>query len=124
MATLQSIPVEMKESQVVEAHPRDDDLEIGEVKALDAAEDFLHDNNISHARVHELLSDEPRSRKLVRKIDRTILPLLAGTYMLQFIDKQALSYGAVFDLFTGTHVTGHQYALLATWFYLGKLTVE
>lgn len=88
---------------------------------LDQAEEFLRDNDFSHGQVLELLADEATTNKLLRKIDYTLLPLLCGTYMLQFIDKQALTYAAVFDLLSETHTSSAQYALLATWFYLGML---
>ena len=38
------------------------------------------------------------SRAVLRKIDRTIIPLLFMTYMLQFMDKIILSSAAVFGL--------------------------
>ncbi|BGP48685.1 hypothetical protein JCM10450v2_004561 [Rhodotorula kratochvilovae] len=40
------------------------------------------------------ISDE-EARKLVRKIDRSLMPLLCITYCLQFLDKTSLSYAAL-----------------------------
>ncbi|KAK5136310.1 hypothetical protein LTR08_003683 [Meristemomyces frigidus] len=94
------------------------------VRDLDATEVFLQDNNLSHEYVQELLSDERRVKRLVRKIDLTLLPLLAGTYVLQYIDKQALSYAAVFDLFTDTGINQDQYSWFASVFYLAYLVAE
>lgn len=45
-------------------------------------------------------------------------------YLLQYIDKQALSYGAVFDLFETTHTTQSQYSWLASIFYFAYLVAE
>lgn len=84
------------------------DIEVGEVRDLDEAEIFLRENNFSHEYLQDLLSDEREVKKLVRRIDMRLLPLLAGTYVLQYIDKQALGYAAVFDLFSDTGITQSQ----------------
>ena len=52
------------------------------------------------------------------------MPLLCGTYLLQYIDKQALSYSAVFDLFTSTKTTSDEYSWLTSIFYFGYLVSE
>lgn len=69
--------------------PKHDDIEEGQITStLDEAELFLHEHGISHAQLQEMLSDEARSKKLRRRIDLILLPLLCGTYVLQYIDKQ------------------------------------
>ncbi|KAI0484940.1 major facilitator superfamily transporter [Xylariaceae sp. FL0804] len=85
---------------------------------------FLRENNFSPRDVQELLLDGPFIRRLVRKVDLLILPLLAGCYTLQYIDKQALSYAAVFDLFDDTGISETQYAWFASIFYLAYLVAE
>lgn len=40
------------------------------------------------------------ARKVLKKIDRVIIPLLFVTYMLNFMDKTILSSAAVFGLST------------------------
>ncbi|KAK6066276.1 allantoate permease [Seiridium cupressi] len=94
------------------------------VEQLDEAEIFLRDNGISHHHLQELMCDKATQRRLVRRVDWTLLPLLAGTYLLQYIDKQALSYGVVFDLFDTTGVTSNQYSWLASIFYFAYLVAE
>ncbi|RDW75925.1 putative MFS protein [Coleophoma crateriformis] len=103
-----------------------DDIEIGSISPtkLDRTEEFLRDNDISHAQVHELVEDTEANKRLIRKVDMILMPLLMGTYVLQYIDKQALSYAAVFDLLTDTNMSGTQYANLTTFFYLGYLVAE
>ncbi|KAH8895206.1 MFS general substrate transporter [Thozetella sp. PMI_491] len=100
------------------------DLAAGEITALDETELFLRENNLSHGYLQELLSDEAEVKKLVRKVDLRLLPLLAGTYVLQYLDKQALSYAAVFDLFSDTGINQDQYAWFASMFYLAYLVAE
>ncbi|KAL0935631.1 MFS transporter [Colletotrichum truncatum] len=99
-------------------------LTAGELEHLDASTAFLHENNISEEYLSELVNDKEKNRRLVRKIDLIVLPLLAGTYVLQYIDKQALSYAAVFDLFTSTSVTQTEYSWFASIFYLAYLVAE
>jgi hypothetical protein len=96
----------------------------GDVEILDATEVFLREHNFSDEYLHELLEDKERNRRLVRKIDLVVLPLLAGTYVLQYIDKQAMSYAAVFDLFTSTGITQDQYSWFASIFYFAYLGAE
>jgi sugar phosphate permease len=117
---------EKKNSQVVEQDALGKlDVSTGEVLGQeDEAEKFLREQNVTNEYVHELLGDTTQVRKLVRKVDLIILPLLAGTYVLQYIDKQALSYAAVFDLFSDTGISQDQYSWFASMFYLAYLIAE
>ncbi|KAK9898018.1 MFS general substrate transporter [Cystobasidium minutum MCA 4210] len=67
---------------------------------------------------------EEQERKVLRKIDFTILPVLAFTYGLQFLDKQALSKAAVIGLVKDTKLVGQDYPLLTTIFYIGMIAFE
>lgn len=96
----------------------------GEIVSLDASEVFLREHNYSDEYLAELLADEAMNKRLVRKIDFVVLPLLAGTYVLQYIDKQAMSYAAVFDLFSSTGINQDQYAWFTSMFYLAYLVAE
>lgn len=55
------------------------DLKNGDIKGLDQAEIFLRDNNITHEDLTALLEDEEGIKKLVRRVDWTLMPLLCGT---------------------------------------------
>lgn len=94
------------------------DLAVGEIADLDEAEIFLRENNITHEELQILLADENEVKRLMRRVDMRLLPLLAGTYVLQYIDKQALSYAAVFDLFTDTGMSQNQYSWFPSMFYI------
>ncbi|GKT66070.1 major facilitator superfamily transporter [Colletotrichum tofieldiae] len=74
--------LEIAEKQPSLPESAGEDLKAGQVELLDVAEISLQQNGISHAYMRELLEDEKAQKKLVRK----------------YIDKQALSYGTVFDL--------------------------
>lgn len=55
-------------------------------------------------------------KELERKIDRTIAPLLATVYFLQFLDKTTLSYTAVMEIQTDTRLKGQNYSDLSMLF--------
>ena len=60
-------------------------------------------------------------KKLLRKIDRWLLPLLMLSYMLQFLDKQTLNFASVMGLVDDLHFHGSQYAWSGSIFYFGYL---
>lgn len=91
---------------------------------LDESELLLRRHNYTIEYVEEMLADKDRNRRLVRRVDLVLLPLMAGTYVLQFIDKQALSYSAVFDLLDSTGTSLHQYSWFGSIFYLAYLVAE
>lgn len=68
-----------------------------------------------------ILDDPKQLRKLIRKIDLTIAPLLAAVYFLQFLDKTTLSYTAVMGIRDDTHLKGQDYSNLSMLFYIGTL---
>jgi sugar phosphate permease len=115
----------IREKKLVPETTEMPDIKAGEVlEDLDAAEVFLRQHNFSHAYLHELLQNAPASKNLVRKVNWVLMPLLCGTYLLQYIDKQAMSYAAVFDLFTSTGITSAEYGWLTSIFYFGYLVSE
>jgi ACS family allantoate permease-like MFS transporter len=66
-----------------------------------------------------ILEDPIQLKKLIRKIDFTIAPLLAAVYFLQFLDKTTLSYTAVMGIRKDTHLVGQDYSDLSMLFYIG-----
>jgi sugar phosphate permease len=101
-----------------------DDFGIGEISSLDEADIFLREHNFTPEYIQGLLVDKELNKKLVRKIDLILLPMLAGTYVLQYVDKSALAYSVVFDLFTNTDISNDQYSWLASIFYFAYLAAE
>ena len=95
------------------------------LKDADEALSFL-ENHPRAAQIAEdgnaILEDPILLRKLVRKIDLTIAPLLAAVYFLQFLDKTTLSYTAVMGIRTDTHLVGQDYSNLSMLFYVGMLS--
>ena len=60
-------------------------------------------------------------RKLIRKVDFLILPLIAVNYAFFYIDKTTLSYAAIFGIRDDLNLHGTQYSWLSSLFYFGFL---
>lgn len=73
------------------------------------------------AQGNAILEDPVQLKKLIRKIDFTIAPLLAAVYFLQFLDKTTLAYTAVMGIRTDTHLCGQDYSDVSMLFYIGTL---
>ncbi|KAF7514887.1 hypothetical protein G7054_g14914 [Neopestalotiopsis clavispora] len=67
-------------------------------------------------------SDE--AKRVLRKIDRRIMPMIFTIYLLQLMDKNSLSFAAIMDLKTDTHLTASQYSWLGSIVYFGYLGGE
>ena len=65
-----------------------------------------------------ILEDPKRLKKLVRKIDFTITPLIAAVYFMQFLDKTTLNYTSVMGIRKDTHLVGQDYSDLSMLFYV------
>ncbi|KAJ9144281.1 Allantoate permease protein (Vitamin H transporter) [Pleurostoma richardsiae] len=69
-------------------------------------------------------ADEEASRKVLKKIDRYILPFLCVTYALQFIDKTSLGYSSVYGIIADNKLVGQDYSWTSSIFYFGYLLAE
>ncbi|KAH8890653.1 putative MFS allantoate transporter [Thozetella sp. PMI_491] len=58
-------------------------------------------------------------RKVMRKVDRMILPYLAVCYIFFFVDKTTLSYAAIFGLNQDLNLQSNDYSWLSSLFYWG-----
>jgi len=63
--------------------------------------------------------DPTEARQVLRKIDWHILPLLMGSYMLQYLDKSSINFASVYGLQKGTNLHGQDYSWLSSIFYFG-----
>ncbi|RCK58116.1 Allantoate permease [Candida viswanathii] len=68
--------------------------------------------------------DEKEARKLVRKIDLYLLPVMCLLYCFQFMDKLTTSYASIMGLREDLHMHGNMYSWTSTAFYLGYLVFE
>ncbi|KAL4922665.1 major facilitator superfamily domain-containing protein [Aspergillus aurantiobrunneus] len=77
---------------------------------------FHSEMNPGHQDEHQVVPS-----RVLRKIDRRLIPLLFTTYMLSFMDKTILSSASVFGLIKDTHLVGQQYSWVSSIFYFGFL---
>ncbi|KAJ4410563.1 hypothetical protein N0V82_009227 [Gnomoniopsis sp. IMI 355080] len=83
---------------------------------VDAALEFLNNESGTVTEVDE--------KKLVRKIDWRIVPLMWACYNLQYLDKTLVNYANVMGLEEDTNITGDQFSQLALVFYVTYLAFE
>ncbi|KAJ8140484.1 hypothetical protein OY671_006329 [Metschnikowia pulcherrima] len=78
-----------------------------------------------YANTDEALDIDPaEDRRLLRKIDLYLLPLICTTYCVQYIDKQTISVGAILGLRHDLKMTGERYSWAGSAFYFGYLFYE
>lgn len=65
---------------------------------------------------------ELQYKRILRKLDYRILPLLCFTYMLQFLDKLSLNYASAYTLKEDLGLYGQRYSWVAAIFNFGYLT--
>lgn len=80
----------------------------------DAPNDFIQESDYT--------SEE--YKKILRKIDRYLLPLMWFCYGIQQTDKTATGTQAIFGLREDTHLHGQQFSWLTTIFYITYLCGE
>ncbi|OAQ60043.1 major facilitator superfamily transporter [Pochonia chlamydosporia 170] len=72
---------------------------------------------------NETLSPE-EDKRLLRKIDRWLLPVMAFSYLFQFLDKSALGFTAIMGIRTDLHLTGKEYSWSSGIYYFGYLVAS
>ncbi|KAK4947979.1 hypothetical protein LTR10_013032 [Elasticomyces elasticus] len=93
----------------------------GELKTLhqhgDKALDFLE--------THEAITYTKEEEKAVlRKIDKVLIPLMLGSYTIQYMDKSVMAQTTIYDLFTSLGLHGQQYSWCSAIFYFGYLAFQ
>ncbi|KAI9839757.1 MAG: hypothetical protein M1838_004268 [Thelocarpon superellum] len=71
-----------------------------------------------------LVMDEETNRRLLRKIDWHLMPIMCVVYGLNFLDKTTLSYASIMGLQTDLHLKGDNYSWLGSMFYVGYIFWE
>ncbi len=77
---------------------------------------LAHDTN-----VYFTVDEEKR---VLRKIDKRVLPLMLGAYFLQQLDKSSLSYTSVFNIQSDAGLHGRQYSWLGSVLYIAQLVMQ
>ena len=92
------------------------DVAEGELVVIDK------DGNVDVIRESDYTPEE--YKKLLRKIDRFLLPLMWFCYGIQQTDKTSIGTQAIFGLVEDNNLVGQQYSWLTTIFYITYLTGE
>lgn len=71
-----------------------------------------------HEHEHGVVRDE-EARRILRRIDWRLMPLLFTIYMFNFMDKTILSSAAVFGLREDNGLAGSDYSWVSSVFYFG-----
>jgi ACS family allantoate permease-like MFS transporter len=113
-----------KSEQISETDPSSNDEDLDQkhdISTNDVAANFLHglDHSVTSAPV-----TTAESRKLLRKIDWILIPLLGGTVILAAVDKVITSNAAIYGMTADTHLVGQQYSWVGSIFYFGYLVAE
>ncbi|KAF3399638.1 hypothetical protein DPV78_006303 [Talaromyces pinophilus] len=64
---------------------------------------------------------EDEEKRVLRKLDFILLPLLCLCYVFSFLDKTLLNYSSIFGLKKALHLEGTDYSWLGSAFYLGYM---
>ncbi|KAM0133428.1 hypothetical protein ACHAP3_005953 [Botrytis cinerea] len=86
-----------------------------------AASAHLDDNYALFQDARDVEVDPQEVKRVLRKIDMRLMPILFITYMLQYLDKNSINFSSVYGLQKGTHLEGQQYSWLSSIFYFGYL---
>ncbi|KAI9164141.1 hypothetical protein HJFPF1_05780 [Paramyrothecium foliicola] len=86
----------------------------------DKAAQFLK----QHQDVGAIIFTLEEEKKVRRKIDRRILPIILLAYFFQQLDKSTLSYASVFGITEDAHLVGKQFSWLGSVLYLAQLVAQ
>ncbi|CAI7631087.1 unnamed protein product [Penicillium pancosmium] len=72
----------------------------------------------------DLVMTPAEERKLVRKIDLHLIPLMFVLYLFQYLDKTSLGYTAIMGIIQDAKLVGTQYSWVSSFFYVGFLVAS
>lgn len=110
-AVSDAVAEEQKQAQATEIHPAQQSKT---THGADAALHLLKETGGLRQPV-----DPEASKRLLRKIDLHIMPLICIVYFLQYIDKTAISYASVTGIIESTGLHGNQFNWVASIFFFG-----
>ncbi|KAL4816222.1 major facilitator superfamily domain-containing protein [Aspergillus spinulosporus] len=67
---------------------------------------------------------QEEDKRILRRIDLYLLPIMAVSYMFQFLDKSAMSFTAILGLEEDLHLEGTDYSWASSIYYFGYLTAS
>ncbi len=91
------LDIEARSNHLNHVLEEDGDVKLVDVKGADEA--------AAYATAHGIQIDEETNKRLLRKIDWNMMPIMCILYMLQYLDKVLLSYSAVMGILADTSST-------------------
>lgn len=73
---------------------------------------------------HSTILTPENNKRVLRRIDLRLLPILLVIYFLQQLDKSTISYGSVFGLIEDANLVGQEYSWLGSSIYLVQLVAQ
>jgi hypothetical protein len=77
-----------------------------------ASSPHLDENYELYKSGRDLQANAEEEKRVLRKIDFRIIPILFVTYMLQYLDKNSINFSSVYGLQKGTNLKGQDYSWL------------
>jgi hypothetical protein len=116
-------------------HQQDEHVESIEAEAEQSTKSALASQDVSGVKKDDALQliedmgystilTPENNKKVLRKIDLRLLPILLAIYFLQQLDKSTLSYASVFGLIEKAHLHGKMYSWLGSVVYLAQLVFQ
>ncbi|KAK3686797.1 hypothetical protein LTR37_019476, partial [Vermiconidia calcicola] len=68
--------------------------------------------------------DPVEAKRVLRKVDLRVMPILVVIYLLQYLDKNGINYASAYGLEEGLGLTGQDYSWLSSIFYFGYLVAQ
>jgi len=72
----------------------------------------------------DLEIDSATNKRLLRKIDLNLLPIMCIVYGLNYLDKTTISYASIMGFKTDTKLHGNDYSWVSSMFYFGYIAFE
>ncbi|KAJ5639048.1 uncharacterized protein N7484_006910 [Penicillium longicatenatum] len=91
---------------------------------LDPKEIKIPENDDISIGMLQVQYSEKEEKRVIRKTDCFMLPVMCLVFFFQYLDKQSLSYASIFGLIDDLDLKGTEYSWCSSLFYLGQLVAE
>lgn len=113
------------------ASRKDEESNVADVPVLDAPDlpskensaDIDDNYELYRRRAGEAL-DPAEAKRVLRKVDKRILPILVVIYLMQYLDKNGINYASAYGLEEGVNLQGQDYSWLSSIFYFGYMGAQ
>lgn len=111
-------PESFDRKPVIETIEDESKAPFNHVEGRDRAADLF--NNTTE----RIVVSEADNKRILRRIDLMVLPVMLGVYFLQQLDKSTLSYASVFGLVKDAKLGGQDYSWLGSIVYVAQLVMQ